>query len=420
MIIGKGLHSGRFIGLWRAVLFIVALFILGMPLDGSIPTPAGSFRESKEITSSVEAIGNRAVTAIVWGGMYFLALLTIAISPKPSIKAIKSQLGFLWLLALVFISALWSPYPEQNIFDGFQLIGAFAVCLVAAQHYKNNIPLLFKHATLALGVNLFINLLTVFALPNMTMDPNGRWAGVTGSANYLGALSFCCIWASLAWLAQGGVNRKWLPLFILAVAVIDIIGSNSVTSILSSLVVLVFFIHMYCSRPSKWRLVKSITFYFLAVASFLIIIFTGVDYWFNLMGRETSATGRNIIWLGAIDLIQAKPLLGHGFSSNTESLGVLHWATTFHNGYLDIGVKLGLIGLILFIYTVVQFFRALSVRQQYLSTGKAIGIFVVAYLFYNLAEATILAARNPTWLIFMTVIFTVGLQIDRPKLNNAT
>ena len=404
---------------WMSGLFIGTLLILGMPLDGSIPMPAGLIRESNPIASATEIIGTRAVTSIVWGGIYVVALLAIAISPYHLIKEIKNHLVFLLLFMGVFISALWSPYPERNLFDGFQLLGVLAVCLVASQRYKSNIPLLFKHTTFALGLNLLINLLAIIALPRMTMHPDGRWAGVTGSANYLGDISLCCIWACFAWLAQAELKGKWFPIIVLMVAAISLIGSNSITSLFSSLIVLALFIYMYWLSPSKWRLAKTIAFYLIVISGVLTVAFTGVDYWLSLLGRDSSVTGRNIIWLGAIHLIQAKPLLGYGFSSNTETLGVLHWATTFHNGFLEVGVKLGLIGLFLFVYTIFQFFRTLSVGQHSHSAERAMGIFVVTYLFYNLSETAILMAKNPAWIIFSTIIFTIGIQKTRQLSNNA-
>lgn len=389
-----------------------------MPLDGTIPTPAGLFRESTGSPGSTAIAGDKLITALVWGFIYAVALASILLLPKLLTRSIKRRAPLILLLILVFLSASWSPFPGKVILDGMQLLGALAICVLAAHFYKNNTALLFKHASFALGINLTIQLILINMLPGQTIHYDGRWAGATGSANYLGALSFCCIWASLAWIHVEGAKNILMPLFFITVAFVDLVGTNSVTSTLTSLITISLFTYSWSSRPTKWRVAKETAFYLAVILITFIALSAGLSFWLEFAGRTEGASGRDVIWLAAIDLIRAKPFIGHGFGSDTETLGALHWATTFHNGYLEIGVKLGFVGLLLFVYLLYQAFRDLIADKYTRSIRMVFAIFFVSYLFYNLAETATLLARNPMWIMFLTLILTIGLRDKECRVNN--
>jgi O-antigen ligase len=67
----------------------------------------------------------------------------------------------------------------------------------------------------------------------------------------------------------------------------------------------------------------------------------------TLIGRNATLTGRTQIWAGLIPEVEQRPLLGSGFSSFwTPDNRAVHIGGEAHNGYLDILLGLGLVGLL--------------------------------------------------------------------------
>jgi O-antigen ligase len=396
-------------------LLFFSLFLLGLPLSGTIPTPVDMFRESEAALASIEIIDNKVSTAIVWGGIYFLAFLLLFRQPSQSIRCIKNIIPLMGLLILALVSAIWSTNADKAIFDGLQLFGVMFVCVHASQYYRNDICILLKHASLAFGINLLIQFSLIIVFPQQTIQYDGRWAGTTGSANYLGSIAFCSIWANLSWMFFTGIREKLLSTIFLVVAFVVLLNTGSVTSIISTFVSILFIAYLWSIRPSKGRVAKISIFFVVIISMFAGSLFAGLGFFLELAGRGEGASGRDVIWLAAINLIQDSPVLGHGFGSDTESLGALHWATTFHNGYLEIGVKQGFVGLLFFLLVIFKVFKRLLAAKFNTEVRIILFAFMASYLVYNLAESAVLVARNPMWIMLLVLVSTIGLIEKKPN-----
>ncbi len=109
-------------------------------------------------------------------------------------------------------------------------------------------------------------------------------------------------------------------------------------------------------------------------------------------GKDTSFSGRTVIWEASLDALSRKPWLGHGFGAlfwreNLSSETDLIWrqvgfeASHAHNGALDLALQIGLIGLAIF---VVLFISTMRMGWQALSTKPDLGVWVVSALSANL------------------------------------
>jgi O-antigen ligase len=84
-------------------------------------------------------------------------------------------------------------------------------------------------------------------------------------------------------------------------------------------------------------------------------------------------TGRTLIWAAAMRLIQARPFLGYGFGAGGQAIevgysgGVSGWTTqSAHNALLQVGLDLGIVGIILLIICIVIFvINALKLKRQF-------------------------------------------------------
>jgi O-antigen ligase len=90
------------------------------------------------------------------------------------------------------------------------------------------------------------------------------------------------------------------------------------------------------------------------------LVATGVDT-YSLVGRDATLTGRTSIWKVVLAMIADSPLLGHGYYAGSSAfagprLSEIFGQTTSHahNGYLSILVETGIVGLSLYLYSILS------------------------------------------------------------------
>jgi O-antigen ligase len=142
-----------------------------------------------------------------------------------------------------------------------------------------------------------------------------------------------------------------------------------------------------------------------------------LDKLFGLAGRSGNFTGRTDIWMLAIDAIVASPWVGWGFDGNNYLIKISGMPyTSYHNGYLDLLVCGGVIGLGLFFLLVGNLFCQTRKGTRIGSDIAPFAIpFVTSMLIYNLTEANLVAPRNHMWIIFLAILFLSVCKI-RPQL----
>jgi O-antigen ligase len=91
--------------------------------------------------------------------------------------------------------------------------------------------------------------------------------------------------------------------------------------------------------------------------------FSVIDFVLSSLGKDPSLTGRDLIWKIAVDAIEARPLLGHGFlaywMSGESTASYLRYVlkqdlVAFHNVYLEVTVAFGIVGLGIFVLGLIQ------------------------------------------------------------------
>lgn len=139
----------------------------------------------------------------------------------------------------------------------------------------------------------------------------------------------------------------------------------------------------------------------------------------ELVGKDSTLSGRAQLWSLVMDAIWKKPFLGYGYEAfwqgfRGESRGILEstgWLVPMaHNGYLDLWLSLGLAGLV--VYALV-FLKAIRLALRYLRYDRrTTGAWPIAYLLFfalhNTAESTLLTRTTFEFLMFVAV--SVGLQ----------
>ena len=142
-------------------------------------------------------------------------------------------------------------------------------------------------------------------------------------------------------------------------------------------------------------------------------------------GRDLTLTGRTDVWQSAIDL-SGSPWFGVGYSSfwlgdRLQKMWDIYFfrPTQAHNGYLEMYINLGWIGVACLVGILVSGYRNLRRRWVLLSAGNDPVVierdfarfamaYLVCFLIYNVTEATFYALN------FLFVVF-LAVAMERPS-----
>ena len=137
-----------------------------------------------------------------------------------------------------------------------------------------------------------------------------------------------------------------------------------------------------------------------------------IEFLLKSMGREVTLTGRTDLWKSLLDA-GTNPVIGTGYESfwlgkKAEKIWeIFLWMPNqAHNGYLELYLNLGILGLLLLGLAFVSAF--LDINRTF-KTDYEWGRFRIAFflivLFYNVAEAAFLK-NHLVWLMFLFI--TIG------------
>jgi O-antigen ligase len=137
------------------------------------------------------------------------------------------------------------------------------------------------------------------------------------------------------------------------------------------------------------------------------------------LGKDPGLTGRFVLWAVAVESIRAKPLLGNGFDAFWSNFYgpaadfrvASGWTTgaTTQNGFLNLWLDLGLIGVLFFVVSfVITFRQALNVAK---TTRTLEGLWPVAFLtflfVYGLTEFSFLSRNSLYWILYVSTGLSV-------------
>jgi exopolysaccharide production protein ExoQ len=150
-----------------------------------------------------------------------------------------------------------------------------------------------------------------------------------------------------------------------------------------------------------------------------------------LLSKDVTLTGRTELWSILLVSIQQRFWLGYGFDSfwqglQGDSLNVIRavgWLVpTAHNGYLDLLLSVGIIGLILFIPLLLQGIRrALHYAGQAQDSTRFFpALLLVFWLIYNLNESALLTRSGLPFFLFIAISTSLALHQTKPQAATAT
>lgn len=346
-------------------------------------------------------------------------------------KIFDSNRWFFAFFIYCGISILWSDYPFVSCKRWVKELGNVIMVMIIITETD---PVQATRAVLArytyFAIPLSIVLIKFF--PEIgTYDDREIWEtlyrGVSKDKNWLGITTFICglflVWDLIHMRNEDGKRRDILDLFVRGLLLLMVTWlmyiSHSSTALVCMLLGVAILLLM------KFQLIKGQVKYvgtYSLVVGFLVFLFYSVPgvlaAFAKAVGREATFTGRTDLWK---DLL-AEPinlLLGTGYQGfwlgpRADFLWEkysFHPAQA-HNGYLEVYLNGGLVGVFLLIAVILVTGSRL---KKALLSGSSFGIllfaFLVTALFYNWTEARF-SSLNLLWvLLSLAALYNPSLYV---------
>lgn len=340
-----------------------------------------------------------------------------------------------WPIALYFIYCLisvsWSSHPDIALKRWIKAIGDLAMVLILVTDHKPISALRRLYSRVGF-VLLPLSLLFIKYYPYIGRGyaPDGEPmnTGVTVDKNMLGVtllvISLGTVWQISRLLRDKNspVRRRQLmaQFVLLAFGILLLHSANSQTSIggfiLGSGLILITGLRSIRRHPKRIHVLCASILLFGAVA-----LFFGSKDVAHAMGRKADFSGRTDIWAALIPAAY-NPLTGAGFESFWISPHVKIFQETLvregwlyhqvrslneaHDGYLEVYLELGLIGVALIaVILVTGYRRAVAAYRINPHVGGLLLAYLIASMVYNITEAGF-RMLDPMWIFLLLAIAT--------------
>lgn len=332
------------------------------------------------------------------------------------IECLRAMQWTLPLVVLAVVSTLWSQFPRYTARRSipFVLAGAFGLYLAERFPLWRQLRIL-RVTMLALAAGTVVMALV---FPHLGLDASAGhhadWQGVFTQKNACGRMM---VVATSVLLVDWKTSWQRVASLALFAFVMYMSGSRSAWLVQAVLLLLWAVLRTAQRMDAKSRiitLVSALTLLPVAAAA----AYAALPALLVWMGRSATLSGRTLIWKQTWMFIQQRPWLGWGYDgfwhgTHGEAFRVvaaLHF-TVFHaqNGFLELWLELGLIGLALFALSYARAWRRLWPMLCRGEVGCVLWpIFVLALiLLYDLDEISLLIYNGIFWTLYVSALASI-------------
>ncbi|MBV1692914.1 MAG: O-antigen ligase family protein [Hyphomicrobiales bacterium] len=359
--------------------------------------------------------------------IYGMLAAMILASPGPVWPTLRRAPMLLAFTLLPIVSTAWSVEPQETLQRSIALIGCTLLALhLAAQRSGDEIVALIAAAcTLAAAISLAL----IIAVPSVGLMQGegvgnawaGTWAGAHIHKNALGQMAGLGVVVCLiAWMNPKVAMRPLAAAGLVLNAVL-VAGSRSLSAQFITVAVALMVIGAGTIARLAGQLVLPIVI-LLVGALLCATLSLSVDDLFDLLGafgKDATMSSRVPLWTLLAEFIQDRWWLGYGYEAFwTEGFHAgrfiesrLYFRPHYaHNGYVELWLGLGAVGVGLFALLAVRLvwfaMKRIAADPSDPAALLALG-FVTMYLLQNVSEATILARNNMNWVLFATLLLAM-------------
>jgi O-antigen ligase len=271
---------------------------------------------------------------------------------------------FWWVLIFISIGIFSiirgiSKYGLQAAFGDGRIVFFSLLFFITVGSFKNTeqVNLLFQIFFLSVLARSIINLLTPFINPSyFYYSENLHRFKPFGSGTDSAYMGLCFLALLTRWIIYK--NKSWRNLLLSILFMLNLVLITSRSAIIALLICLgILWLQSNIVAKFKYLMVL----FFIGILTFIMLLMPNIQPFLieNLIERyhgifnySVDETGiwRLISWEYAYEKIAENPILGQGFGSYAQRWISGYWVNVdLHNAYLDIGLRMGLIGVGIFL-----------------------------------------------------------------------
>jgi len=396
-IIWLAIAASRFVSEW----------LNAAPLD---PNAADQYMEGNPL--------DRAILTV----LVVVGLIVLIARGRRVLQFLRTNWPILLFLLYCAVSIFWSEYPEIALKRWIKALGDFVMVLLVLTDPDR--PAAIKQFLGRVGFVLIpTSILLIKYYPEWGRSYD-RWegtqsfTGVGTDKNMLGmmclVMGLATVWRISHFIRAGKSARKMGPIVaqvsVLAMAIWLLYKANSMTSISSFAAGSLLIVMTSIPKLARKRALIQFTALGMLFFSFSTLFLNLGSGLLKTVGRNPTLTGRTELWALLFHMVQ-NPIIGTGFGSfwlgsRLAYLWNIYWwhPNESHNGYIEIFLNLGWIGITLLGLILIAGYRnAMRLLRVDPEAGRFALAYFVAAVMYNFTEAGF-KTMNPVWIAFLLVV----------------
>jgi O-antigen ligase len=380
-----------------------AVFVILFLMSGALLAPVFSPDQNPDAVPWLRTM---------WLPVYGVVALMCLRDPLRMTRVAVGAVMALVLVAWVFASSRWSIHGDITSRRGVALLFTtlFGLWLAARYDWKDIVVML---AWLFLFLAIGSYVVSIFIPSLGSNDPvhPGAWNGLWYEKNQMGGLmTHGALVSAVAALWDAPRRKLWLSACVLCLGAV--VMTHSTTSLLGCAVALGTLVAILILRLGGPVALTAVWAGAAGGGAFIGLITLAPELFFKLIGKDPSLTGRTEIWGAVLHRVELHPWLGYGFGAVWADPWGPAWfirhevkwqAPTAHNGWLDVLLQLGIVGLALAALYFILTAAAASTRLFKAREGLWAIPFVAIFALLSVSESTLLQYNGLPWLLYTVV-----------------
>lgn len=385
-------------------------------MQGSIPfiAPNQALESTHSAASNLTFYGGIFSQLLVDGGITLLLI-------RRAHRVFRWMAAMQWagILALLTVaSTLWSQFPLVTLRRSlpFVLAALFGLYLATRFSVRRQLSILrISMVALALGT-----VVLALCFPKLGLDASAGhhldWQGVFTQKNACGRVM---VLAPAVVLADWRLSFSRLSSLLLFPFLVFMSGSRGAWAIEVVILALYAWLAIAKRTDSRGRVVIFAITVFVTVLG-TIFAWCHLPFLLSMMGRDATLSGRTQIWKQVCRFILQRPLLGWGYAAfwrgiegqSFEVVAAVRFIVFHaHNGFLEIWLELGIVGLALFALSYLRAWRKLwpLLRSGDIRRGTWMIFVLVLIALYDLDENTLLLYNGLFWVLYIATLANIEL-----------
>jgi exopolysaccharide production protein ExoQ len=348
----------------------------------------------------------------LWAFLYLIVFFLLYSEGGGLWALLKRGWPFLPLLLVIVLSVLWSDAKGLTARRSVALVLTTVAGLYVSMRFNFAEQMRLLMPIMKVCV-VFSFIFGAFEIGHSVDNLPGAWYGVFIQRNELGMMMSLSTLIFVLW-SRIDPEDRWSAYGWAFLSVVLVLLSRSVTGFfsLAAGMLTLLLLQQIRSHPKRRRFILRITV--LAAAVGLYLVAANLSSVLTLFDRDSTLTGRTTIWGASIFLGLDHPWIGYGF--NAFWLGeegpsrlvrqVAAWdVPSAHNGFLEIWLDLGFLGLLVFFVGLVRF--AWKATQCFLHTYRWENTWPILFLAFlvvvNLVQSALISTNFIFWILYVAV-----------------